>query len=83
MRPPGFGGAVILPALHSAGLPARDRPTTLKLCEQLEKIESSKTYLDSLQVAEVQVRPREVLCGVSLYTHCQAFTLDRDPKFGL
>ena len=80
MRPPGFGGAVILPALHSAGLPARDRPTTLKLCEQLEKIKSSKTYLDSLQVAEVQV---EVLCGVNVHTHCQAFTLDRDPKFGL
>ena len=50
---------------------ARDRPSALKLCERLEKVKTGKSYLDSLQIAEVQVRemPCVSLCQIG---YCSA-----------
>lgn len=41
--------------LHCLKDSAKDRPTALKLCEQVEKLKTGKSYLESFEVANVQV----------------------------
>ena len=43
---------LLLESLRDA---TKDRPTAAKLCEQLEKVKTATSYLDSLQVANIEV----------------------------
>ena len=53
---------------------AKDRPSAVKLCEQLEQVKTNKSYLESLQVANVEVSTlRNSLrrgCRVTLHNGC-------------
>lgn len=55
---------LLLECLKDAG---KDRPTAVKLCQQLEQVKTSKGYLDSLQVANIEV---SVTHGLVVHIMC-------------